>query len=181
MKKRRSFFYFFCVVIFVITTVATAMAKGPKQSVNKMGYNEITKSKITLEWKVDGPNLEVILTAPTKGWVAVAFDPSSMMKDANFIIGYVDGDEVVVRDDFGTYFTAHAPDDSLGGSTDVKVIEGNETKKETMISFIIPLNSGDEYDKVLEEGVTHLVLIAFSDKDDFTVRHRKRVKVKITL
>ena len=63
----------------------------------------------------------------------------------------------------------------------MKVIEGNETKKETMISFVIPLNSGDEYDKVLEEGASYVVLLAFGDKDDFKVRHRKRVKVKITL
>jgi hypothetical protein len=181
MKNRRSFIYFFFAVIFMITTVTAALAKDSQQSVNKKGYNEITSSKIILEWKVAGQDLEVILTAPTKGWVAVGFDPSSLMKDANFILGYVDGNEVVVRDDFGTYFTAHAPDDTLGGSTDVVVKEGSESKKETMISFVIPLNSGDENDRVLEEGASYVVLLAFGDKDDFTVRHRKRVKVKITL
>ena len=181
MKNRRPFFYIFFAVILVITTVSTALAKDPQQSVNKKGYNEITSSKIILEWKVDGQDLEVIVTAPTKGWVAVGFDPSSLMKDANFILGYVDGNEVVVRDDFGNYFTSHASDDSLGGSTDVVVREGSESKNETMISFVIPLNSGDEYDKVLEEGASYVVLLAFGDKDDFTFRHRKRVKIKITL
>jgi hypothetical protein len=165
----------------VFAIVSTAIAKDVKQSVNKDGYNEITSSKITMQWKIVGKDLEVIVTAPTKGWVSVGFDPTNIMKDANFILGYVDGDKVVVSDEFGNHFTSHAPDDSLGGSIDVKAGAGSETKKETTISFVIPLNSGDEYDKVLEEGVSYTVLLAFGDKDNFTVRHRKRVKVEITL
>ncbi len=181
MRKMKSFITLFGVVILLLSIGHPTLGKERKQFMNKEGYYEITGAKITLEWKIDGPNLEVILTAPTRGWVAVGFDPSSLMKDANLIIGYVKDDETFVRDDFGNYFTSHVSDESLGGSNDVVIKEGEEKKKETKIAFIIPLNSGDKYDKVLEAGKSYTVMLAYGDVDKFDVRHRKRAKVKITL
>ncbi len=93
MRKMKSFITLFGVVILLLSIGHSALGKEGKQFMNEEGYYEITGAKITLEWKIDGPDLEVILTAPTRGWVPVGFDPSSLMKDANLIIGYVKGNE----------------------------------------------------------------------------------------
>ena len=51
---------------------------------------------------IDEENLNIQVTAQTTGWVAVGFDPSSKIKDANILIGYVAADGAFLRDDFGT-------------------------------------------------------------------------------
>jgi hypothetical protein len=113
--------------------------------------------------------------------VAVGFDPSSGMEDANFIVGYVDGDDIMVRDDFGTWFSSHDSDEKLGGRSDVEGISGEESAGRTRIAFTIPLDSGDQYDRVLEKGSEYTVLLAYGKQDSFTAAHSKRAKTTIKL
>lgn len=158
--------------------------KGPKQVeqfTNSKGYQQISSAGITLQWKVSGDSLEVILAAPSAGWVAVGFDPSSMMQDANLIIGYVNDGTVVVRDDFGTWFTSHESDEALGGTNDVTIRGGKESDDGTEISFVMPLDSGDRYDKSLQAGKSYSVLLAYGKDDNPSSMHAKKTKVNIEL
>lgn len=143
----------------------------------------VTERGITLRWRVNGDALEVSVTAPTTGWIAVGFEPSRAMKDANILIGYVAGSEVVVTDQFGTTMVQHAQDSSLGGTTDVTVLGGSEADGATTIEFSIPLDSGDEYDQPLEPGSTIAVILAYGEDgaDDLTSYHRDRAAAEITL
>jgi len=68
MRKMKLFLTLFGVVLFVFSIVSLALGKDGTQFMNKDGYYEITGANVTLEWKTDGTNLEVILTAPTRGW-----------------------------------------------------------------------------------------------------------------
>jgi len=145
------------------------------------GFREVTESDITFQWKIDGEELIIILSAPTEGWVAVGFNPSKVMKDADFILAYVDGSRVHIEDHFGTGLFGHKIDTSIGGTDNVEVIEGKEEMGSTTVKFSIPLNSGDEYDKVLAEGDDVKVLLAFGDRDDLTRKHKRRTSVEIEL
>lgn len=131
---------------------------------------------IRLSWKVEGENLRITLSAETEGWIAVGFNPSNMMQDANFILAYVSEGELYLRDDFGTWMTSHKDDEGLGGSSDVTGISGDETRGVTTVEFFIPLDSGDEYDQpvVLNENTT--VLLAYGKKDDFDSMHSYKSK-----
>jgi hypothetical protein len=141
------------------------------------GELEVTVEGFGLYMGTDGTDLTLRLRAPTTGWVAVGFDPSSMMKDADIVIGYVSGDGVFVRDDWGTGPTSHQPDTALGGTDDVTGVSGEESDGVTTISFTIPLDSGDPYDRELEAG-THEVLIAFGpDGAEGFEGHHSWVKV----
>lgn len=133
----------------------------------------ITVQDFTMSWNLNGDTAEITMSAPTTGWVAVGFEPSSAMKDANIIIGYIQDESVFISDDWGDGFISHSADTDLGGSDNVSVIGGYETDGTTEISFSIPLNSGDSYDKVLEEGRTYKVILAFGpdDGDDFQGYH----------
>ncbi|MBN1434754.1 hypothetical protein JW921_08345 [Candidatus Fermentibacterales bacterium] len=118
--------------------------------------------------------LSVRLSAPTTGWVAVGFDPTAMMKDADLVIGYVTPEgELFLRDDFGTSVTGHSPDTGLGGTSDFFGADGSEREGITSISFLIPMDSGDPYDRPLSAGATHTVLLAYGREgaDDFTSHH----------
>lgn len=138
---------------------------------------------MSLRYEVVGEHLELELTGPTTGWVAVGFEPSRGMKDANILIGYVDGSDVVVSDDFGTTMTAHRPDERLGGGNNVEVLSGSDDGSSTTIRFRIPLDSGDEYDQALAGGNTYRVIFAHGENgaDDTNSYHAARGSGEITL
>ena len=134
-----------------------------------------------LEWMVDGLNLNIKVTAPTEGWIAVGFNPTKKMKDANIIMGYVEDGMVVIEDHFGSGQISHRNDGSLGGSDDVMNKSGSERNGVTELSYTIPLNSGDPYDRVLTEGHTYKVILASHSKDKITMKHKRRTSMSITL
>lgn len=137
-------------------------------------WQELEVSGFLLRWETQsGGNLAVELTGPTTGWVAVGFDPSVMMLDANIIIGYVSGGNAFIRDDFGWQTTSHRADTLLGGTDDVTIDGGSESGGQTQIRFTIPLDSGDEYDKPLVPGNTYPVILARGPDgaDDFSTAH----------
>lgn len=134
-------------------------------------WMEKTVEGFTIAWLADDSTLAVELTAGTAGWVAVGFDPEFMMQDANIIIGYVAGGTATVRDDWGTGPTSHGADTVLGGTDDVTEPGGQESGGSTTVTFTIPLDSGDGYDRVLEHGSTISVILARGSQDDFDVQH----------
>ncbi len=174
------------VLCIVMTAAAGFLFAGGNQEEGgttgvKGGAGTFQAGDITAECRIAGEKLNVTLTAPTEGWIAVGFQPSSMMKDANIIIGSVDGDTVTIEDHFGTSAFAHKPDTDLGGSRDVEAGEGSEAGGTTTFSFAIPLDSGDSYDAVLRSGDTVKVILAYAKKDGFGTKHSYRTSAEITL
>ncbi len=141
------------------------------------GWLEYTVDDFTFEWLIEDSlsTIRVKITAPTTGWVAVGFDPTLVMNEANLIIGYVSGGSVNIRDDFGTGQFSHDADTNLGGTDDVETISGSEsgTNLETTLEFRIPLDTGDQYDKTLVDGNTYTFIFAYgnNDADDYTSVH----------
>jgi len=134
-------------------------------------------------WSVRESNLEITASAPTTGWIAVGFEPTAAMKDADIVIGYVEGGEVFLRDDWGDNYTSHKADIDLGGTDDVTAVSGYEESGFTGITFSIPLSSGDEYDHILEEGGTYTIILAYgaNDADDFEGYHEWAETLEIEL
>jgi hypothetical protein len=177
---------FFPVAVLLVITLAagTAFARGGGEVALDLpeGFSSASGGGITLQWKVEGENLRVRMAAATMGWVAVGFDPSSRMKDSNIIIGYVGNGQVFLRDDFGTGQTSHGADRDLGGSDDISAADGAEENGQTWLSFAIPLDSGDPYDRALKPGNTYTVNLAAGRNDDFGTYHgTKRAAVSIRL
>lgn len=123
-----------------------------------------------------GELLQVSVVAPSTGWVAVGFDPSRGMAGANMIIGYVDGDTVMIRDDFGVSPFSHVADERRGGTSDITDVTGHEQNGRTTLTFSIPLDSGDALDKPLDPGQEYRILAAYGPDgaDDFTTYHADR-------
>ncbi len=145
------------------------------------GFKEVEVKDFVFQWKIDGENIDIILTAPTTGWVAVGFNPGRMMKDANILIGYVENNEVFMRDDFGAGNTKHKADLDLGGTDNITITGGSEKDGKTTLEFSIPLNSEDLNDRELEPGVEYKLIFAYGEKDNFTSYHKTRTSLKVTL
>ena len=162
-------------LLLIVTSIAGCGedATGPSQGED--GWQEYIIEDFTYEWKTEDSlsTVRIKITAPTTGWVAVGFDPASFMIDANLLIGYVENGTVFVRDDFGTGQVTHDADTNLGGTSDIEIIDGSESSSETIIEFRIPMDSGDQYDKVLVDGNTYSMIFAYGydDEDDYTSGH----------
>ena len=134
-----------------------------------------------LEWMVDGDDLHVVFSSITSGWIAVGFDPTKKMKDANIIMGYVDDGEVIIEDHFGNGQISHRNDEAMGGTNNLMNTDGSEIFGVTELIFTIPLDSGDPHDRVLVEGQTYKVIFASHTKDKITMKHNRRTSREITL
>ncbi len=173
--------------VLLLLAATGAFANGQAEDATQMqlddGFTRMSEGDLHLDWMVDGEDLKLRVSAPTTGWVAIGFEPSSAMKDANMIIGHVSGGSASARDDFGTSRTAHASDESLGGSSNVRDISGSEEDGHTTLRFTIPLDSGDEYDQPLSPGSTHKVIYAYGPDgaDDYSTYHAARGSLEITL
>ena len=154
-----------------------------EQMLLENGFSQVTVSDFQLQWKVEGDMLRVAAKAKTTGWIAVGFDPTQMMKDANIIVGYVENGEARIRDDYGNTTTSHQADLDAGGSSDVAELSGSEENGSTALSFVIPLVSGDDKDRALDPGKKYRVILAWGpdNSDDFDAYHAGRTGVDITL
>lgn len=147
------------------------------------GFTRGDAAGVDLQWRIEGERITVQMTAPTTGWVAVGFDPSRMMKDANMIIGYVAEGELVIADDYGTGNTSHGRDTDNGGTDDIVEAEGSEENGQTQITFAIPLDSGDPTDRPLAVGNSYNVIVGYGpdDSDNLDAYHAARGALEIEL
>ncbi|MDM7993649.1 MAG: DOMON domain-containing protein [Candidatus Fermentibacter sp.] len=147
------------------------------------GARSVQREGFLLSWTVEGAEAVVTMSAPTTGWVAAGFHTEGAMQNAQIVMGWVDGDAFALRDDFGTGFTTHAPDTSLGGSDDLVPVSGTEEDGRTTIVFRMPLDSGDVNDRVLVPGEPCRALVAYGNDgdDDFTSYHAWAAIVEIEI
>jgi len=133
----------------------------------------VSQDGVSLEWEFSEDFVEFILTAPTTGWVAVGFDATSAMLEADIAIGYVSENQVFMSDQWGDGYTSHSADRDLGGSSDLEVLEGSETGGVTRIVFRRPLDTEDEFDHVLVPDGEHSILLAYGPdgNDSYQGRH----------
>jgi hypothetical protein len=137
--------------------------------------------KFVFLYKVDGPNLVAKVSYPTMGWVAVGFNPVKMMLGANFILGTIVDGKAAVSDEFGDSKYSHVPDSTQGGKNDLVTSDVVLDKGMMIMSFTIPLNSGDTKDAVLEKGRKITVLFAAGKKPGLKAKHSDIEKTTITL
>ena len=173
------------VVLGILTACGVLWAGGNGEmmspDITADGFKMIELEGSEVQWKVDGGSVRFKVSAPTEGWVAVGFEPSRFMQDANIIIGYVQNGEVFISDHFGTSAFAHRKDEDIGGTSDVTNPAGSESGGRTTLEFTLPLDSGDEFDQPLTEGETITLILAHSGngEDNFSTKHAKRGSIQV--
>ncbi len=143
-------------------------------------YDEPTG--LLIFWNNDETNLYIGVEAKQDGWAAIGFDPEQAMKGANIIMIAMDEDTALFRDDFGDGPFTHRPDEDLGGSTDIIDFAGKNMENGFTFEFVIPMYSGDEFDKKLEGSKEYNIILATNSSSiDFDARHTNKSKIKIMM
>lgn len=150
-------------------------AWAPDGAIGEGEYaNLVEAGGVQFYWSNDAEFLYGALSARATGWVAVGFDPVNKMQGANYIFGYVKDGQTFIDDMFGIRPFgpgSHPADIDQGGSNDIVESGGSEAGGVTVIEFKIPLDSGDANDKPLRAGSSYKVILAWSNRDDFTSIH----------
>ena len=121
------------------------------------------------------------LTSPGSGWVAIGLSPTDFHMGANFLFFSVVDGEIVVSDQYGVSQFVHESDLGLGGSLDIVEYAGVEDQG-TVVEFKFNLNSGDDYDTVLEIGKSYSIIVAYNENDDnFETKHSNWYKHTISI
>lgn len=146
-------------------------------------YDHTLRAKdISFSWKIDSGMIHIKLSGETKGWVGIGFNPDTKMKGANFVLGMVKRGKVKITDHFGDGKRSHRSDKKLGGKSHIKNKRGSEKGGITEVSFSIPLNSGDQYDKPINPSGNTIVYLALgSGRDSFNSRHKAKYLYKLDL
>lgn len=176
MKIKKNLLLIIMTAIFIAPISTEELKMTPEE-----GFQIEETKGFVFQWKIENEKIQVILSAPTLGWLAVGFNPSRMMKDANIIMGYVKDGKVYMEDHFGSGNTRHTRDIDLGGTDDITIIDGSEENDITTLQFSIPLHSWDSNDQKLEKGVEYKIIFAYGKKDDFKSYHKLRTSLMITL
>jgi hypothetical protein len=123
-------------------------------------------------WRNDDTYLYMALKGKTTGWVAIGFEPTTVMKDADMVFGWLENGEVKITDAYSTgTYGPHPPDEKLGGSSDILEYAGREENGYTVIEFKRKLNTGDQYDNAFTPRQKARFIFAMTNSDDFTVKH----------
>ncbi len=145
---------------------------NPDLNFRNLVYQEINTNGFNLQWATTvDQKLNVIISSATTGWLAVGFGNTNAMQNANIIIGYVQSNTTHIRDDYGVSQTSHNSDLILGGADNITLINGTEQNGTTTLNFEIPLNSGDQYDKLMTIGNPISIILAKGSADNYSGMH----------
>lgn len=131
--------------------------------------------RFKLYYKIVNLDVYFRMEGKTLGYVAVGFEPTQAMKDADMVIGYVVKGNVYAFDAYSTgLYGPHPEDTSLGGKIDIYDVKGEERDGYTIIEFRRPLDTKDKYDVVLKLDKEIKIIWALSNDDNFNAKHTDR-------
>lgn len=172
MKKRYYIISILTLLFLISPLCAFAMEYQHKLEVKDMQFS----------WTIEEDKIHIMLSAKTTGWVGIGFDPEKAMSGANIIIGAVKNGKFKIEDHFGNKKRGHTSDVKLGGTNDVSDPSGSEEDGVTTISFSIPLDTGDKYDKPINATGKNIIMLAYgAGKDSFKNRHPYRTIYEVDL
>lgn len=134
-----------------------------------------------VNWHFDLNRIHFELNAPTDGWVAIGFNDQVGITDTYLLMGNVINNKPNVEE----YFTLRPGDyqslKSLGISNEVKNISGYENNNNTYLQFSLPINAQSKYQRDLSIGKNYVMLIAYSQEDDFQHHSIMRTSINVKL
>ncbi|MDK2790077.1 MAG: hypothetical protein PWP15_584 [Methanothermococcus sp.] len=185
-------------LIFIVLLFSGCIGNTPEEAINSKISEKTFISETLGDWKADGvigkdeyshkislnggkfiaywgnddEYIYMGLRGQSIGWVAIGFEPTNAMKDADMVFGWVKDGHVVVLDLYSTgTFGPHPLDESLGGTNDILEYGGIEENGYTTLEFKRKLDTKDKYDKAFVRGQKIRFIWAMADSDDLNVKH----------
>ncbi|MHC1679809.1 MAG: DOMON domain-containing protein [Methanomassiliicoccales archaeon] len=110
---------------------------------------DLSGGDFLLRWHVQGDTVFFAMSAITDGYLSIGFDPEFLMKDADLVVGWVNGTgDAFIVDAYSTgQFGPVVLDTELGGTDDILGSAGVVREGWTVVEFSRALSTGDHFDK----------------------------------
>jgi hypothetical protein len=165
---------------YTLLLVSTALLIfNPLQSQTKMKV--VNKQQMTVKWEYKGDRIFFEIEAPTDGWVAIGFNRSENITGTYLIMARVLNGETNVVEHYTIKPGNYKSFSELMSPVSIQNTEGSETKAGTKIRFSLPILAINKYAKDLTIGKEYVLLMAYSQEDDFKHHSVMRTSERITL
>lgn len=141
----------------------------------------IASNGMTFKWSIDEQAIHCEVFAPSKGWVAVGFNPDDGLPNTHLIMGAAEQDFYEISDRHIVGPGDHRSTIALGGSDPLFHRKVTENNKGTVMSFSLPLEPNDRFHHRLKPGMEIHLLLAYSHSDDLDHHSAMRTAVLIQL
>ncbi len=165
-------------VLLFVASVPAVFAVNVDGSISSGEYSKqavFDKGNFQLLWEFEGDKVFMAIVAKTQGWVAIGFNPSTVMANADMVLGLVkDQNNVQAIDEWSSgIFGPHSPDVDQGGTSDILSFAGTRTGDTVVFEFSRLLNTGDKFDKVIPTSGKFKIIWAYGPSLDMTAKHKK--------
>lgn len=138
------------------------------------GQNFLKLGGMTCTYEIQSDSIEIILEAPTTGWLGIGFNAKNDIVGSDLLLFRIRENHSEGEDQFVRGFQDHPTDRSLGGTTQFRLLEGEERNGVTKIKFRIPLQSPDSFDFKHQVRAPFWLILAYSVSDDFDHHSKMR-------
>jgi DOMON domain len=151
------------------------------QCYSQAKMNIVTKNGMAVSWEFKESRVYFEMSAPTDGWAAIGFNDSENTAGNYLVMGNMINNKVTIEEHYtisaGNYKSFH----KLNTNASIGNMEGSEIGRTTKLKFSLPQSSTNKYAKDLKKGLEYVLLIAYSQEDDFQHHSIMRTSQKIIL
>ncbi len=136
-------------------------------SLELMAQKEVIVQDMKFSYRLQDGEIEMELEAPTRGWVGVGFNDQNSIVKSDLLLFRVVGKRVEAVDMYVVGFGNPKEDTTLGGTMDIRDLEGIEEQGRTKIRFRLPFPATDPHDFAHQLNRQFWLILAYSTHDDF--------------
>lgn len=164
--------------LLALASVPAAFAVNVDGTVSSGEYSKQTafdNGNYRLLWEFEGNRVFMAIVAKTPGWVAIGFNPSTVMANADMVFGIVGNQgNAQTSDEWSSgIFGPHAPDVNQGGKSDILSFAGTRTGDTVVFEFSRLLDTGDKFDKAIPISGRFKIIWAYGPSLQLSAKHTK--------
>lgn len=164
-------------IILISCSMLTFLACRAQQK----NMQKISQNGMTVSWYHQNERIYFGMSAPTDGWLAIGFNVSDNIKGTYLLMGNVVDGKANVVEHYTVSAGNYKPLTAFAVPSQVKHVEGAESKRNTTVNFSLPVKANSKYQKDLLPGLKYVLHIAYSHEDDFQHHSMMRTSINITL
>lgn len=141
----------------------------------------VARHGMQVTWRHRGDRVHFTVSAPTSGWVGIGFNERDDVVGAHLILTHVLAGRAAAVEYSVLAAGDYRPITSLGGSSGIADIAGDERNGVTTVHFSLPQVALGTRQRALSPDRAYFMIMAFSAEDDFAHHSRMRTSVAVTL
>ena len=89
---------------------------------------KVETNGMEVSWKFNDDYVDFVITAPTKGWIAIGFNEKDQLINSNLIMGKVENGQSILSDRYVVGLGDHRDVESLGGTNHLSKLGGESIR-----------------------------------------------------